>query len=1041
MSNQIDDNSDGRMRSQLEKPLGVSYGLKSSEQLSRSTKMPIGPSTQTQTFRTKVQDYFFKKVDPIVADCVTHLLFTQPDDVVAEMLNYLQTRRGLGEGEAMPPSAPRAGKTKKSHKIFLATRISPVLSYLMNQIAYNRPERVMDFMIETLPVTPIASTKASTPGHSGRPPRPQTAAVARTASPQKQKGSSYTIDARNGGSSSIPNRPTTAPSIGRDDDNDSTTTTKSKSRSKSTDVKVTEAASIRPEEGDAEAVYKIGQGVEIRRNGGVKWYSAYITTATPEGMYDVAYITGERESSVETKFLRAWQPGIGDAVEVQYKGGVRYYQAFISGVSKTDGAAYSIYTVTYDDGRQESNVDEVRIRSRRTGMGSIQIGERVEARYHRGRKWFPGRVVDVSTDDVTTNTITFSVIYEDGDSESGVKASYVRSLEDSSIGRRTGAIVANFREGSRIEFAAEVESGLTKWLKATITSERGNACYDLKLDAGEKHLAVPESALRPLETYPIVEVRHRGGKKWFPASITRDNYNGSFDIDYDDGDMEENVPARYIRRLEDKKDAAASVMLEIGSPVRARFKGGQKWYDGAVKSANKDGTYDVRYADGDSERFVPARLVRFDPNGSMAQDQSQDDMMEESLDESIGSLDSLPVGVDLTKKYHLGMRVEAQFGRKHKFYKGQIVAVLPNDRYDINYNDGDKERSVHVRYIRLDPRLIQCARDTSRLIMGRIMDKYKPPPPKEIVVRQITIAVLGIDGAGKTSFLNALQGDALAKVRPTVGFKPLSMMLSEEMRVRFYDLGGGKKIRGIWEQYFHDVHAVIYVTDASDQDRFEETAAMFKSTISHKSLKDKPICILANKCDAEGCVSAAEMAETLGVDSNGLINVVSSSCLATSEEGESHDSVEAAVEWVLACAQDNYKLLNDRVEKETSLRKAEEQKKKLARERKVLRNKIASAFPSQVGATDLLPLGVTPDSAPDECLEKEEGLVFLASEIGITQADLPAAAVQVAEEVGYQRLALQIIGGLNNPVSKKKEPLSWDDIAELVKDIRLELQM
>ena len=54
---------------------------------------------------------------------------------------------------------------------------------------------------------------------------------------------------------------------------------------------------------------------------------------------------------------------------------------------------------------------------------------------------------------------------------------------------------------------------------------------------------------------------------------------------------------------------------------------------------------------------------------------------------------------------------------------------------------------------------------------------------------------------------------------------------------------------------------------------------------------------------------------------------------------------------------------------------------------------------------------------------------------------LPSEALQVAELTRYQRLALQIIGGLKVPVSKKQEPLTWNEIIDMVKSIRIELKL
>ena len=406
---------------------------------------------------------------------------------------------------------------------------------------------------------------------------------------------------------------------------------------------------------------------------------------------------------------------------------------------------------------------------------------------------------------------------------------------------------------------------------------------------------------------------------------------------------------------------------------------------------------------------------------------------DESLDDSIGSTESLPIGVDLSRTYAVGQRVEAQFARKAKFYKGTITKVLPTGRYNITYIDGDKEASVHGRYIRLDPRVIGCAGDMARDLINNMMEKYKPAPKEPVKPKVITVAVLGLDGAGKTSFLNALQGEAGAKVRPTVGFKPLSMMLDETLQIKFYDLGGGKKIRGIWDKYYDDVHACMYVVDSTTAigERAEEEAGVFKQTLGSAGLGGKPLCLVCNKQDEAAAAAPLDVAKALGVTEGPSIRVQGTI------SNVADDSVEKAVEWVLDTVKKRYTELNTRVEKEIARRKKEEQAKKLARERKVLRNKVACAFPSKVTNTDLLPVGVTAETEPEDCFSEEEGTTFLASEVGLES--LPEDAATVCALVGYQRLALTIIGGLFAPVSKKKEPLSWAEILELVNGVRGEL--
>ena len=48
----------------------------------------------------------------------------------------------------------------------------------------------------------------------------------------------------------------------------------------------------------------------------------------------------------------------------------------------------------------------------------------------------------------------------------------------------------------------------------------------------------------------------------------------------------------------------------MGEAIEARYKGGSAYYKGKIVSANANGTYDIRYDDGDEERAVPASKIR-----------------------------------------------------------------------------------------------------------------------------------------------------------------------------------------------------------------------------------------------------------------------------------------------------------------------------------------------------------------------------------------------------------------------------------------------
>ena len=68
-------------------------------------------------------------------------------------------------------------------------------------------------------------------------------------------------------------------------------------------------------------------------------------------------------------------------------------------------------------------------------------------------------------------------------------------------------------------------------------------------------------------------------------------------------------------------------VLTIGSPCVAAFQNGDLWFEGVIRQANGDGTFAIEYSDGDKESCVPAGriLPRYDDedndqNGSQVQD-------------------------------------------------------------------------------------------------------------------------------------------------------------------------------------------------------------------------------------------------------------------------------------------------------------------------------------------------------------------------------------------------------------------------------------
>jgi ADP-ribosylation factor-like protein 13B len=74
-----------------------------------------------------------------------------------------------------------------------------------------------------------------------------------------------------------------------------------------------------------------------------------------------------------------------------------------------------------------------------------------------------------------------------------------------------------------------------------------------------------------------------------------------------------------------------------------------------------------------------------------------------------------------------------------------------------------------------------------------------------------------------------------------VGFSEPVRKLMFGWQVVFYDLGGGSRIRGVWPQYFSDVHGVVFVVDSSDRARAAEAAKELHEALAHPMVVGKPV--------------------------------------------------------------------------------------------------------------------------------------------------------------------------------------------------------
>mmetsp|Transcript_59103 Transcript_59103/g.128300 ORF Transcript_59103/g.128300 Transcript_59103/m.128300 type:complete len:197 (-) Transcript_59103:330-920(-) len=143
----------------------------------------------------------------------------------------------------------------------------------------------------------------------------------------------------------------------------------------------------------------------------------------------------------------------------------------------------------------------------------------------------------------------------------------------------------------------------------------------------------------------------------------------------------------------------------------------------------------------------------------------------------------------------------------------------------------------------------------------------------QLIFRRVEfhILILGVDSAGKTTLLEQMKAVFLGKeplapgkIAPTIGLN-IGRMQIRRAKMIFWDLGGQSALRTIWEKYFAEAHGLIYVVDASESERFEESRAVLLDLLAHPDLADVPLLLLANKQDIEGAISPQEIESRFGL--------------------------------------------------------------------------------------------------------------------------------------------------------------------------------
>ena len=127
------------------------------------------------------------------------------------------------------------------------------------------------------------------------------------------------------------------------------------------------------------------------------------------------------------------------------------------------------------------------------------------------------------------------------------------------------------------------------------------------------------------------------------------------------------------------------------------------------------------------------------------------------------------------------------------------------------------------------------------------------------------ILILGIQNAGKTSILYRLSIGQFVRTTPTIGSN-LEEINYQNVKMQAWDLGGQEKMRSVWDVYYLNSDAIIYVIDSNDFENFEESKNQFYLLLKNEALKNSILLIFANKQDLITCKKIPDLIQIYDFD-------------------------------------------------------------------------------------------------------------------------------------------------------------------------------
>lgn len=170
---------------------------------------------------------------------------------------------------------------------------------------------------------------------------------------------------------------------------------------------------------------------------------------------------------------------------------------------------------------------------------------------------------------------------------------------------------------------------------------------------------------------------------------------------------------------------------------------------------------------------------------------------------------------------------------------------------------------------------------------------------------EYSVLILGLDNAGKTTLLEELKSMYIknykkvpsSRILPTVGQNVSTLTVDNKIRLKFWDVGGQDSLRELWEDYYVQANAIVFVIDSCDPDRLIECKDTLLKIITDDKVEGLPILMLANKQDVQ-ISNKLEIAEIKEIFNKIAENLNANDSMVLPISAINGDGVSDAIAWL-----------------------------------------------------------------------------------------------------------------------------------------------